>query len=211
MKLAKHEHACFLLTSGAETLVVDPGDYTLPLSELDGVVGIVITHEHADHWTPEQLDRIIDRNPDARIFGPAGVVAAASGYPIEGVANGDTATVGSFELAFFGSKHAIIHESIPVIDNVGVLVNGVVYYAGDSYTVPPAPIDTLAVPIGAPWLKIGDVMDYLAEVKPKRAFATHEMLLSVIGKNSAHARVDGVVTANGGQYFRLEPGDSLDI
>lgn len=211
MRLTKHEHACFVLTTADETLVVDPGSHTLPLSDLDGVVAIVITHEHPDHWTSEQVQRIIDRNPDARVFGPAGVATAAADFAVETVAEGDSITVGEFTLDFFGSKHAVIHESIPVIDNVGVLINGTVYYAGDSFTVPPVPVDTLAVPVGAPWLKISEVMDYITAIAPKRTFPTHEMVLSVIGKNLANARVDSVTTLSGGQFFPLEPGESLDL
>ena len=105
-----------------------------------------------------------------RIFGPAGVAAAAGELPVTVVKAGDEIKVGPFTLRFFGEKHAVIHESIPVVDNVGVLVNGSVYYGGDSYTVPEGvEVDVLAAPAGAPWLKIGDVMDYVLAVKPRHA------------------------------------------
>ncbi|MCU1424624.1 MAG: fold metallo-hydrolase, partial [Microbacteriaceae bacterium] len=153
MKLTKHEHATLVLEKSGETLVVDPGSFTMPLTELRSVVAIVITHEHPDHWTPEQLDRILSMNPGATIYGPPGVALAARAYPVKVVRNGDEITAGGFTLKFFGEHHAIIHSSIPVIDNVGVLVDDTLYYPGDSFTVPPVAVDTLAVPAGAPWLK----------------------------------------------------------
>lgn len=211
MRLTKHEHACLVVTTADSALVVDPGAFTLPLDDLAGVVAVVITHEHDDHWTPEHLQRILDRSPDAIILGPPGVVAAAPGFPVRPVADGDVIEAGPFSIRFFGRFHALIHESIPVVDNVGVLINEALYYGGDSYTIPPVAVDTLAIPIGAPWLKIGDVMDYVAAIKPKRAFPTHEMVLSVIGKNMAHARVKHVTTTGNGEFFPLEPGDSLDL
>ena len=211
MQLVKREHACLVLTHSGDTLVVDPGSFTLPLGDLRNVVGIVITHEHPDHWTPEHLDRILEMNPTAQIFGPAGVAVAASTYPVTVVADGDTATAGEFSLAFYGSKHAVIHSSIPVIDNVGVLINDTLWYGGDSFTVPPVSVDTLAVPAGAPWLKISEAMDYLAQIAPKRAFPTHEMVLSVAGKGMSNARFGEVIARTGGEYFALEPGDSLDL
>ena len=79
MKVTKHEHACLVIEKGGSALIVDPGAFTMPLGDLLGVVAVVITHEHGDHWTPEQLQRILDRNPGARILGPAGVAAAATG------------------------------------------------------------------------------------------------------------------------------------
>lgn len=211
MKVTKHEHACLVVEKGDSALIIDPGSYTMPMGDVDGVVAIVITHEHADHWTPEQLERIIERNPDARILGPAGVAAAAADFTVETVHDGDELTIEPFDLKFFGAKHAVIHESVPVIDNVGVLVDDELYYAGDSYTVPPVPVGTLATPIGAPWLKIGEAMDYVLAVKPKRSFPVHEAVLSQIGKTMTHARIEAVTAQNGGEFFPLEPGESLDL
>ena len=211
MKITKREHSCQVIETGGAALVIDPGAFTLPLDDLTGVVAIVITHEHEDHWTPAHLDAIREMNPDARIFGPAGVAAAAAEYPVEVVSPGDTVEVDPFTLTFFGGKHAVIHESIPVIDNVGVLVNGSVYYAGDSYALPGLPVEVLAAPIGAPWLKIGEAMDYVAAVKPARVYPVHESTLSKIGRTMANARLESVVAQWDGEYIALEPGETLDV
>jgi L-ascorbate metabolism protein UlaG (beta-lactamase superfamily) len=211
MKLTKYEHACMVIQKGDSLLVIDPGGFTTPLTDLDGVVGIVITHEHADHWTAEQLTRILDRNKGARIFGPAGVVVAAPDFTIETVAAGDKIEVDPFELKFFGEKHAVIHSSIPIVDNVAVLVDDTFYYAGDSYTVPGVEVGTLAVPVGAPWLKIGDVIDYVEAIKPRKSLPVHEAVLSVIGKNMANGRVEAATTRNGGEFFALDAEESLEL
>lgn len=211
MKVTKHEHACLVIEKGGSVLVIDPGSYTTPLGDLIDVVAIVITHEHADHWTPEQLTRILDRSPDARVLGPAGVAAAATGFAVEVVRHGDEIAIEPFDLKFFGEKHALIHETVPVIDNVGVLIDDELYYGGDSYTVPPVPVGTLAAPIGAPWLKIGEAMDYVLAVAPKRAFPTHEAPLSQIGKTMANARIEAMTQRGGGAFFPLEPGESLEL
>jgi L-ascorbate metabolism protein UlaG (beta-lactamase superfamily) len=212
MKLTKYEHACLILEKAGSTLVIDPGSFTMPLADLDDVVGIVITHEHADHWTPEQLARVLDRNPEARILGPAGVATAATEATVEVVSAGDEIEVGPFGLKFFGEKHAVIHESIPVIDNLGVLVEDTLYYGGDSYTVPEGvEVDTLAAPAGAPWLKVGEVMDYVVAVAPKRVFPVHEATLSQIGRNMVNARLEWAAQQGGGELFVLEAGESSEI
>jgi len=212
MKLTKYEHSCLVISKGDATLVIDPGSFTTPLTDVSGVVAIVITHEHADHWTAEQLTRLLDRNPSARILGPAGVAAAATDFTVETVKGGDSVEIEPFTLRFFGEKHAVIHSSIPIVDNVGVLVDDSLYYAGDSYTVPEGvEVDTLAVPIGAPWLKIGDAMDYVLEVKPRRSFPVHDAVLSQIGKTMTQARIEAVTTQNGGDFFVLDAGESYDL
>lgn len=211
MKLTKYEHSCLVIQKGSSALVIDPGSYTTLLTDIGGVVAIVITHEHADHWTAEQLSRLLDRNPKARILGPAGVAAAASEFEVDTVKGGDTVEIEPFTLQFFGQKHAIIHSSIPVVDNVGVLVDGSLYYAGDSYTVPSVGVETLAVPIGAPWLKIGDAMDYVLEVGPQRSFPVHDSGLSQIGKGMTRTRIETVTKQGGGEFFVLEAGESIDL
>ena len=211
MKLTKYEHACMVIEKSDASLVIDPGAFTMPLTDLMNVVGIVITHEHADHWTAEQLTRILDRNKDSRIFGPAGVAAAAPDFAIEVVAGGDTIELEPFTLRFFGGKHAVIHESIPIVDNVAVLVNDVFYYAGDSFTLPGVDVATLAAPVGAPWLKIGEAMDFVMAIKPSHAFPVHEAVLSQIGKSLGNARLEAATVLGGGTFAVLEPGESVEL
>ena len=212
MRITTHEHAALRIDDHGHTLLIDPGSFTLPLDELQRLVGVVITHEHPDHWTPEHLDRILRDAPGTPVFGPAGVVRAAEGYEITEVAPGDTVTVGDFTLRFFGGVHAEIHSSIPLIDNVGVLVDDELYYPGDSYAVPEGvEVQTLAAPLGAPWLKIGDAIDFVLAVKPRRAFGTHDMTLSVIGSTMHRGRLTWATEQNGGEFFELDPGDELEV
>lgn len=212
MRINKFEHSAFTVEEGRHTLVVDPGSLTTPITGVYGVQAIVITHEHADHWTPAQLQRLLEANPSARLFGPAGVAAAASEFAVETVAAGDTVDVGAFHLRFFGGQHAVIHLSIPIVDNLGVLINDVIYTPGDSLTVPDGvAVDTLAVPASAPWVKMSEIMDFVTEVAPKRAFPTHDGLLSAAGLGLSNDRIKAVTTAAGGEYYPLIAGESLDV
>ncbi|WP_243225252.1 MBL fold metallo-hydrolase [Microbacterium sp. CIAB417] len=212
MRVTKYEHATLRIDEAGDTLVIDPGSFTTPLDDLSGTVAVVITHEHPDHWTPEQLDRILREAPGTPVFAPAGVAAAAPDHEITVVSPGDTVTAGHFTLRFFGGEHAVIHASLPAIQNVGVLVNEELYYPGDSYAVPDGvAVDTLAAPLGAPWLKIGEAMDFVLAVAPRRAFGVHDMTLSVIGRDMHRGRLEWATAQNGGEFFRLDPGDSLDL
>jgi L-ascorbate metabolism protein UlaG (beta-lactamase superfamily) len=211
MRITKYEHACFVASIGDKKLVVDPGSFTVPLPDTNNVVAVVVTHEHGDHWTPEHLQRILDNSPDVKFFGPAGVAAAATDFEFTVVTDGEKITVDPFELEFFGEKHAIIHSSFPVVDNVGVLINGTVFYPGDSFTQGPPSVDLLAVPASAPWLKIGEVMDYVLAATPKRSFAVHEMVNSVIGNGMANARIQATTEQGGGEFVPLAPGDSIEL
>ncbi len=211
MKVTKYEHATLVVSTADQQLVIDPGMFLTP-PDFANTVAVVITHEHGDHWTEDNLRRILEISPDATIYGPQGVATAAAGFDVTVVRAGDTVEAGPFTLRFFGAKHAVIHESIPVPDNVGVLVNDELYYPGDSYTVPEGvEVGTLAAPVGAPWLKIGEAMDFVLAVKPKRALYAHEMTLSVAGKAMQADRLQWATEQNGGTWNPLEVGESLDL
>lgn len=214
MLLTKHGHACLELFENGKRLVIDPGNYTEELNEMQAVVAIVYTHMHDDHCFEEQLDRILKLNPEAKIFGTEEVVSRLEkgGYQnLHRVHHADWHDLKDFQLEFFGDMHQEIHRSIPLIQNCGVMVNDRLYYPGDSYTKPDRPVQWLACPSSAPWLKISDVMDFLAEVKPANAFPTHNALLSDIGHRLMNGRIQLVTEQNGGTFAYLEVGESVEL
>lgn len=204
MKLTKYEHACFTVQKDHQMLVIDPGNFATDYLPSNNVVAVVITHEHADHFDPEQLAAIMDKNPDATIIAGESVASRIEAFKAQTVSPGDKLKVGLFELEFFGGTHATIHRTIPTIQNIGVMINDLLYYPGDSFTLPGRPVDTLAIPAGAPWLKIGDAMDFLELLKPRLAFPTHDAVLSDVGKGLADRLLDAVAETNGIEYRRLD-------
>ena len=216
MKITKFEHAALVLEQGNQKLVVDPGVYTQPLEGLADVQAIVITHMHDDHCNEAQLIRILESSPQAKIFGTEEVRTRLENYgefkfEVTAVHHGDFFNAGDFTLEFFGDMHIEIHRSIPLIQNCGVMINNRLYYPGDSYTQPDRKVEILACPTSAPWLKIGDVMDFVAAIKPAKCFATHNIHLSSFGHELNNGRVKATVEAGGGTFTYLEPGDSAEF
>lgn len=189
MKLTKYQHACFTVEKDGQALVVDPGNISDDFSVPDNVVAIVITHEHADHFDPDVLATIYNKNPDSLLLADQTIIDQMPDHNSKAVQPGDKLQIGAFVLEFFGGTHAEIHSSMPRIANLGVLVNETLYYPGDALTVPKRPIDTLALPVAAPWVKISEVIDFLVAAQPRLAFPTHDAILSAAG----HAVVDGML------------------
>jgi L-ascorbate metabolism protein UlaG (beta-lactamase superfamily) len=210
MKLTKYGHACFTVEQAGQVLVVDPGEWSGDFVASNNIAAIVVTHEHADHFDPDTLAAIFDKNPNSILISLPAIVDSMPDHKSQAVQPGDKIEVGPFNLEFFGGKHAVIHDTIPIIDNIGVFINETVYYPGDSFALPNKPIDVLALPVGAPWLKISEAMDFLATVKPLFAFPTHDAVLSDIGKSIADGRLPTVTQHFKGEYKRID-GTTIEV
>lgn len=208
MKLTKYTHACLVIEEQGQRLVIDPGEWSTDLTDLSSIAVVVITHSHFDHCNADIIKAIVSANPNAKIFGTAEVVTQTPGATM--VQAGSSATIGPFNLKFYGERHALVHANQPQCQNVGVLVNDTLYYPGDSFSVPGdgAPIKVLALPISGPWLKLGEAMDFAAAIKPQICLPTHDKMLSKEGKATTDDWVAPWCESFHTKYQRLEPGDS---
>ena len=211
MKVTKLEHATLVFEKDGKKLILDPGFYTRPLDDYQDVVAVIITHNHDDHVHEDQIFRIVKTNPDVVILGTSEVASRLSNFGAKAVYHGDFHQLGSFTAEFFGDMHIEIHRSIPLIQNCGVMIDNLLYYPGDSYTQPDRQVEYLACPSSAPWLKIGDVMDFLAAVKPQHVFPTHNIHLSEPGHQLNNSRIKQITEEQGGTFAYHLPGDTFEL
>lgn len=210
MKISKFEHALLVIEVEDSELVIDPGSYsTLP--RLQNVAAVVLTHLHDDHSFAPHVKAIKEQFPMASVFGTQEVANKLEDLDVKVVFHGDRHQAGPFTLDFFGDLHQVIHRSIPLVQNVGVMVNSTLYYPGDSYTIPEQRVEILACPSSAPWLRISDVIDFLDQVKPISCFPTHNALLSEQGHNLQNGRIKEIVEKHGGSFRYLTVGEAWDI
>ncbi|MFI0719296.1 MBL fold metallo-hydrolase [Streptomyces sp. NPDC021224] len=206
MKLTKKRHACVRLVKDGHTLVVDPGVF----SEDDAAAGadvILVTHEHPDHFDPAKLHAALEADPAAELWTLASVadqLSAAFPGRVHTVGHGDTFTAAGFDVQVHGELHAVIHPDIPRITNVGYLVDGAVFHPGDALTVPGHPVDTLLLPVMAPWNKLSEVVDYVREVKPRRTVDVHDALLADLARPMYDMQLGNL---SGADHLRLASGE----
>lgn len=211
MKLTKHEHACVALEKDGTTLIIDPGTFSPLAAQLIAAAdAIALTHEHMDHVHAEAITAALAQRPELRVYGPASVAAqfGPHGPQYVSVGAGDGFDVGSFHLTVHGGDHAVIHPDIPVVANVGYLVDDSLYHPGDSFYVPKPSVRTLCVPASGPWLKIGEAADFVRAVRPERSVQIHESLYSDIGLMLA-GNLLGESGLTGVPLVALKPGESV--
>ncbi|MFD9318730.1 MBL fold metallo-hydrolase [Streptomyces sp. NPDC060053] len=211
MKLTKKSHACVRLEKDGRTLVLDPGGF----SEADAAVGadaILITHEHPDHFDEKRLRAVLEADPAVGIWTLRSVaekLSAAFPGRVHTVGHGDTFTAAGFDVQVHGELHAVIHPDLPRVTNVGFLVDeGRVFHPGDALTVPEHPVQTLLVPVQAPWNKISEVIEYVREVRPQRVYDIHDALLTDLARPIYDTHLGNL---GGADHGRLAPGASAEV
>jgi len=209
MRLIKYGHACVRLESDERVLVIDPGTFS-EAEALDSVSDVLVTHEHADHLDIDKLMAARALNPALRIHLPpqAAEQVPELGDSLVVVEVGQRFTAAGFTVDVVGGAHAEIYDGLPGCANVGFVVDGEIYHPGDSLFVPPTPVSTLLVPAAAPWLKLGEVLDFVRAVKPQRAFPIHDAFLNDLGRKN----VDGWLDFKGDTtYARIPVGEAVTI
>ncbi|MGW7520122.1 MBL fold metallo-hydrolase [Streptomyces sp. NPDC054796] len=210
MKLIKKGHACVRIEREGRTLVIDPGGF----SEGDAAVGadaVLVTHEHPDHFDEGRLRAAMEANPAAQIWTLRSVAEQIStAFPgrVHTVGEGDTFDAAGFGIEVHGQLHAVIHPDIPRIANVGYVVDGQVFHPGDALTVPERDIDTLLLPVHAPWSKVSEVIDYVRAVAPRQAVDVHDSLLTDLARPVYDRMIENL---GGVSHSRLTPGESVSL
>lgn len=214
MRLIKYTHACVRLEAASSVLVIDPGTWSEPAA-LDGANGVLITHEHFDHVDVDRLRAAVAADPALRVWAPSELAAQLSdlGPALKAVRPGDPFSAFEFAVRTFGERHAPIHPDFPVPQNIGYLVTApedgtTVFHPGDSFTVPEAEVHHLLVPACAPWLKLGETVDWVRAVKPRRTYPIHDAMLSDLGLTIADRWIGEF---GGAEYRRLGVAESIEL
>lgn len=214
MRIIKRGHACVDVQAQGARILIDPGSFS-DVPEISGIDAVMLTHAHGDHAAPELLRRVLSESPSATVFAQASTLEAVAqvteelGTAVTAVAGGDNLTVAGTTLTFTGGRHAPVHRSFDAGDNAGVVVNGTLYHPGDSFTVPEDPVPVLALPVSGPWLKVGEVLDFLTAVRPSQIVPIHEVFLSEVGMKSVLGQIERVAAEWGGRVLAPADGDSL--
>ena len=213
MRLTKLGHSCLLVEEGGARLLLDPGTLSQGFEELEGLTAVLFTHQHADHLDQQRLRGLLDRNPGARVISDPGSAEplGQAGVEVEVVADGQELDAGGVGVRVAGRDHAVIHPDIPVVPNVGYLIGGRLFHPGDAFTQPGEPVEVLAVPAGAPWLKLSEPIDYLRAVRPRVAVPVHDQVLSAAGRSIHYRQLEQLGAKEGTTLRSLDDGAPVEL
>jgi L-ascorbate metabolism protein UlaG (beta-lactamase superfamily) len=217
MRLTWLGHSCIRIEKNGFVIVVDAGLISPP-GALDDADAVLVTHEHPDHFQPGLIAARVATRPGLPVWTNKSVAAllAGSGARVHVVGDGDAFTVGGIPVHAHGEWHAPIHPDVVRVRNTGFLFEHRVFHPGDALTDPHTPLDLLMVPELGLYTKLGNTIDFIRQVKPRRAAPIHDTGLDPTGL----AGVDGFLAEHptppfapgtGAPFARLPKAVPIDI
>ena len=188
MRITHLGHACLLVETGGQRILIDPGSFSPGIVDVTGLHVILVTHQHGDHVDLQRLPAVLEANPQARLYAEpqAAAVMEEAGIAAEHTVSGEALTFGAVQVTPVGEQHALINEALPRIGNLGVVLRSEgessLFHPGDAYDAEPGQIDILALPLSAPWTASRDTVAFAQRISPRVSVPIHDALLSAVGR-----------------------------
>jgi len=214
MQITKHGHSCLSITYNEAHILIDPGKWNV-FPNVSAVDVLLITHEHADHFALEHVQKLALAHPAMRIVThtSVGTKLAEVGIPYETIEDRQTIDVKGVSVQSYGTEHACVYGDVSPCRNTGFLIGGELFISGDALTeFPDAPVRVLALPCGGPWMKFSEAITYAKKVQPKMVFPVHDgMYKEEIRSDIVPRIIGGNLQTDTSTFIDMAPGSSHDF
>lgn len=185
MQITQLGHSTVLLEVADRRILIDPGNFSSAWHGLTDLDAILVTHLHPDHADPEHLPGLVAANPQAAVWVEPAVPQHVDLPTAKALAADSEVELGGVRVKAVGGTHAVIHRDIPIIGNVGLVIEAegepTLFHPGDCLAAVPSGIDVLAVPAHGPWAAMKEHVDFIRAVDAKHGFLIHDGLVNERG------------------------------
>jgi L-ascorbate metabolism protein UlaG (beta-lactamase superfamily) len=203
MRITHLGHACLLLEMAGSRLLLDPGTFAGDLTGVRDLDAVLVTHQHPDHLDPQRFPALVADNPGARVICDPGSLEVIRGMGLDATTHDGPSRVGEVTVTPVGEVHALIHDELPRIPNVGVRLDAdgepSFFHPGDALDAEPGEVDVLAFPLQAPWQRSREMTAFLRRLDPPHAVPVHDGLLQPRGRDLYLGQADSL----GGERTRI--------
>lgn len=174
VRVTKYVHSCLLIETENQTVLYDPGDYSvdsglITSEELPELDALLITHGHFDHCNTPFIKRLKERFPQMPIISTQEVVSTLES---EGIAAA-TEPPQNLDISREQAEHQPLPWRTPAPENWALTVAGHLTHPGDSLQISRT-ASVLALPMQAPWGAMRESFDMALELQPETIIPIHD-------------------------------------
>lgn len=174
MRITKYVHSCLLVETDKQTVLIDPGGYSwdshlLKPAQLDKLDGIVITHDHPDHYSLPFLKALSAKFPHAQIITNEDLAKQIGKQKLPNA----IVTGSQPDIEVFAVAHEPVPMNRPVPLNIGVHIEGLLTHPGDAFNIKSS-CYILALSMAAPWGSVKQALEAAVKLKPKTIIPVHD-------------------------------------
>ncbi|MCT7660729.1 MBL fold metallo-hydrolase [Mycobacterium deserti] len=215
MKITHFGHACVLVETNASRLLIDPGSMSEPQRSSGDIDAILFTHSHIDHLHLPTVQELIHTRMPRTIVADTDSDRVLADADITNVTVADDAAgvkldVAGVDVVATKVPHATIHCELPHPVNNTYLFDGRLLHPGDAFWYPSQAVDVLLLPIGGPWMKLAEAVDYLRLVAPKVVIPIHQGGLAKPHRD-LHSDILSKLSPAGTEFLPLASGESVSL
>jgi L-ascorbate metabolism protein UlaG (beta-lactamase superfamily) len=208
VKITKFVHSCLLVEVADRTAIFDPGmmsESALDVDKLEFLDDIIITHNHADHFSVPLIKKLVAKFPQVHITAPQQVVdqlaqegITASSEPSEGV-------------VFFDSPHENVKPLFPEVpEEIGVHYLDTFTDPGDSHSFHETKA-ILALPVQAPWGSTVNAIKLAIELKPQFVIPIHDWHWSDVAREQLYGMIEKALAEHNITFYKMQTGEPVVI
>ncbi|KRA24905.1 MBL fold metallo-hydrolase [Microbacterium sp. Root61] len=211
MRLTHFGHAAVLVETDGGRALFDPGTYSSGFESMTELDVILVTHAHADHLDAARLVALREANPGAILVANAEATAAAgAGRPGDRqVADEMPFEAAGIRVQPTGALHAPIYPTLPAVANSGFILDDAVWHPGDAFDAVPRHVDVLLLPVGGPWMKVADAIDFAKAVAPRVIVPIHQAGLADVHRQLHYGLLKNLVPSS--ELLVLDEGVAQDV
>ena len=159
------------------------------------------------------IKKVLVNNPNARVITNSGVGSKLDevGISYTLLQGRSIENINGVLIEAFDCKHEEIFEEIGQVQNTGYFIAEKLFYPGDAFCNPEKAVDVLAMPVGGPWCKISDAIQYVLTVKPRVAFPVHDGMFQKDKIGGSHRVPGNVLPEKGIGFVAMNEGDEKEF